>query len=138
MSVRVQRAILLCSVILQHLWFYVCSIPFILATATLYYVKARPGFYKNISYGNKGHRKVDIHPPPAGSYEGSLPVVVFLYGGAWGSGDKVYYAKLGQVLSKEGVIVVIPNYILYPHGHVEDMIEDVSCCLHWTAENIHQ
>lgn len=138
MTSRAKRAVLLLYVILQHIWFYITVVPFFLTTLRLYYLVARPGFYKNLSYGSKGHRKVDIYPTSGNKNEEPLPVVLFLYGGAWGSGDKLFYAKLGQVLSKEGVVVAIPNYVLYPHGHVEDMVEDVSCCLQWVVENIHQ
>ena len=41
-------------------------------------------------------------------------VIVFLYGGAWGSGDKAMYPLLARTLVLEGFVVVIPNYTLFP------------------------
>jgi len=64
------------------------------------------------------------------------PIVMFLYGGAWGSGDKAMYALLcSQLADQLGVLVVCPNYSTYPRGYVDDMVNDVVDCLHWLQIN---
>jgi len=43
------------------------------------------------------------------------PVVVFIYGGSWGSGDKSMYGLLASQLADSlSVIVICPNYSTYP------------------------
>jgi len=43
------------------------------------------------------------------------PVVVFIYGGSWGSGDKSTYGLLASQLADNlSAVVVCPNYSIYP------------------------
>jgi len=43
------------------------------------------------------------------------PVVVFIYGGSWGSGDKSMYGLLASQLADNlSAVVVCPNYSIYP------------------------
>lgn len=56
----------------------------------------------------------------------SRPVVVFVYGGAWGSGDKNMYCLLAQqIIDHLGAVVVIPNYSTFPKGEVKGMVRDI-------------
>jgi alpha/beta hydrolase fold len=64
------------------------------------------------------------------------PVIVFVYGGGWGSGDKKWYALLAQTLVRCGYVVVVPNYSLWPRGSVQNMTDDIQRALEWTVENI--
>jgi len=64
------------------------------------------------------------------------PVVIFVFGGSWVSGNKIRYTKFGVLLEQKGYVGVIPNYELFPQGTVEDMVEDVYNMIHWTYENI--
>lgn len=50
--------------------------------------------------------------PPEG--KGLKPVVVFVHGGVWASGDKWQFSPLGTFLAEEGVIAVLVQYTLYP------------------------
>jgi len=43
------------------------------------------------------------------------PVVVFIYGGSWGSGDKSMYGLLASQLADcLSAVVICPNYSTYP------------------------
>ncbi|OUM62759.1 hypothetical protein PIROE2DRAFT_10858 [Piromyces sp. E2] len=64
------------------------------------------------------------------------PVVVFIHGGAWVSGDKFEYQGIGSFLSNNNYVAVIPNYVLYPSGNIDDMVDDVYQSIVWTYENI--
>ncbi len=59
---------------------------------------------------------LDIYTPasPALAYDNESTVVVFVFGGAWGSGDKSLYPLLAHTLSSTGFSVVVPNYTLFP------------------------
>jgi len=64
------------------------------------------------------------------------PVVVFCHGGSWNSGSKIMYGTLASTLQKRGIVVVVINYTLHPHGLVEEMIQDIYLSLMWTKNNI--
>jgi len=64
------------------------------------------------------------------------PVVIFIYGGTWYQGDKIKFNKFGSLLEANGYIGVIPTYVLFPHGGMEDMVYDVYTSIKWTFENI--
>ncbi|ORX58645.1 alpha/beta-hydrolase [Piromyces finnis] len=64
------------------------------------------------------------------------PVVIFIYGGSWVTGNKIKYTKFGVLLEQHGYVGVIPNYTLFPEGTVEDMVDDVYKAIQWTYQNI--
>ncbi|RUS79896.1 hypothetical protein EGW08_012334 [Elysia chlorotica] len=66
------------------------------------------------------------------------PVVVFVYGGAWNSGDKSMYGLLcSNIVKCTNTVAVCPNYSTYPKGYVDDMVQDIVDCICWVIENIH-
>lgn len=65
------------------------------------------GITKNIAYGPQDREKLDVYQPDA---TGPLPVLIWVYGGGWTSGDKELYAPVAQKLMPENVVVVVPNY----------------------------
>ncbi|KAJ3332711.1 hypothetical protein HDU76_013324 [Blyttiomyces sp. JEL0837] len=64
------------------------------------------------------------------------PVIIFVFGGAWSSGDKSLYHPLASSLRNEGFVVVVPNYQLFPKAKVGAMIQDVAKTVQWTNANI--
>jgi len=64
------------------------------------------------------------------------PVVIFYHGGTWYQGDRIKFTKFGSLLEENDYIGVIPNYILFPFGSMEDMVNDVYTFIKWTYENI--
>lgn len=81
---------------------------------------------------------------------GSLPVLVFVHGGAWASGGGSVRWYRGQRLAAEGMVVVTLNYRIGPAGHfVEDVeadddadasghrpLDDLLLALRWVREKI--
>eukprot|EP01118_Nematostelium_gracile_P002255 TRINITY_DN12495_c0_g1_i1.p1 TRINITY_DN12495_c0_g1~~TRINITY_DN12495_c0_g1_i1.p1 ORF type:complete len:221 (+),score=47.16 TRINITY_DN12495_c0_g1_i1:12-674(+) len=128
---QLRRILLIFGVALHHILFYFKIIPFIYQTIKGNYISK--DFEKNISYGSKKHQKLDLYRSKSGNQS---PVVVFIYGGAWNTGDKGYYYNFGKELSSHGIVTVIPNYLLYPKGRVEDMIQDLSSVFAWLGDYI--
>eukprot|EP00833_Pecoramyces_ruminatium_P011170 jgi/Orpsp1_1/1185202/evm.model.c7180000092761.1 len=64
------------------------------------------------------------------------PVYLFIFGGSWYSGDKVKFTKFGQLFETNGYVAVLPNYILFPRGGFEDMVDDIYKAIKWTIDNI--
>ncbi|XP_076006149.1 uncharacterized protein LOC143000639 [Genypterus blacodes] len=97
----------------------------------------RKHFEKGITFGRRGN-KLDLYrPPTAGSYiQVPTPLVVFLYGGAWGSGERSIYCLLARQMAAElGATVICPDYSTFPQGNVLAMVQDVADCLIWAQEN---
>ena len=64
------------------------------------------------------------------------PVVIFIHGGYWTSGNKDIYGFLGRNFGKKKIVTVIPNYTLSPNGTYDTMAKEVAAAIQWTSENI--
>src|SRR5579863_4771807 len=74
-----------------------------------------------LAYGPAPANSTDLYLPRNAA---GAPVVVFFYGGGWDSGDKSSYKFVGAALAAAGVIVVIPNYTLYPKAKFPRFMQD--------------
>jgi len=54
------------------------------------------------------------------------PIVIFVHGGSWESGDKRGYAWVGEALAQLGFIAVLPNYGLMPGTRFPEFVDDVA------------
>lgn len=86
-----------------------------------------------ISYASGPRRRLDVYRPTG---PGPFPVVVFIYGGAWDSGDRSMYRFVGGTLAARGFVTVIPDYRLYPEVRYPEFLEDCAEALAWTHANI--
>jgi len=97
------------------------------------YYETHPAIAKNVAYGSQPHQVLDIYQPDA---PGSYPVIVYIHGGGWNSGNKELYALVAQKLVPYDVVVVVPRYQLYPDATYPQMRDDVATALSWTVNNI--
>jgi len=65
-----------------------------------------------------------------------FPVVFFIHGGAWSSGDRNQYSGVGRVFAKHGIGSVVISYRLSPKVQHPAHIEDVARAFAWTFKNI--
>ena len=84
---------------------------------------------------NTERHVLDIYTPWGKSAIG-LPVVVFIHGGAWNSGNKNLYWFIGRRLAKQGVVAVIINYRLSPAVEVPAMANDCARAVQWATLHI--
>jgi acetyl esterase/lipase len=68
----------------------------------------------------------------------AYPVVVFIHGGSWNSGNKNFYSFVGRRLAKQGVVAVVINYRLSPKVEVPAMADDCARAVAWTTEHIRE
>jgi len=92
--------------------------------------------YYDIEYGTDPMQKLDIHfrcdtPEPG-------PVVLYIHGGGWSSGDKNFSRFFVPTLLDAGYTFVSINYRLQPRFPFPTQIEDCACALKWTEDNINQ
>ena len=96
----------------------------------------KDGFDKHgeLAYGPLTRQKLDVYVPRDGGQD--LPVVVFFYGGTWQSGRRQDYLFLAEALTARGIVVVIPDYRLYPEVRFPTFIEDGAAAVAWVRHHI--
>ncbi len=65
-----------------------------------------------------------------------VPVLFFVHGGAWVSGDKSNLRNIGRTFAQRGIGVVLPNYRLSQAVTHPAHTEDVASAFAWTVNNI--
>ncbi|WP_408590058.1 alpha/beta hydrolase [Novosphingobium sp.] len=89
-------------------------------------------------FGANPAQKLQVLVParrPAGALNNPLPVVVFIHGGAWMSGDPHDYRFIARTLADHGFAVVLAGYRLLPQGRYPAMLEDGAGALRWVVDN---
>lgn len=91
--------------------------------------------FKDLVYSDEDKAKnmLDIYVPKGKT---GFPVLFFIHGGAWRSGDKSLYAPLGNRFAKEGIGVVAISYRLAPQHKHPAQIRDTAAAFAWTVRNI--
>ena len=87
-------------------------------------------------YGAGERNKLNIWVPTGTKKTDKLPVLVWLYGGGWYSGQRDDYGFAGRAFAKQGFIVVIPDYRIVPEGHWPDFLHDSAAAVAWTDAHI--
>src|SRR5437016_9492663 len=77
--------------------------------------------------------KLDLYLPKD---QKDFPVLFFVHGGAWKSGDRKIYGRLGEMFARNGIGTVIPSYRLSPKVVHPAHIQDVAEAFAWTVKNI--
>ncbi len=72
----------------------------------------------------------------------NFPMVYFVHGGNWNSGDKRYYqtisgvyGNVGVALAQHGIGVAVANYRLHPEVGIEEEISDAASGITWMQEH---
>ncbi|MCX6620855.1 MAG: alpha/beta hydrolase fold domain-containing protein, partial [Acidobacteria bacterium] len=77
--------------------------------------------------------KLDVYTPKGAK---GAPVMIFLHGGAWRSGDRGLYTALGNRYAHEGIVTVIPSYRLAPADPHPAQVEDAAAAVAWAMKNL--
>ncbi|WP_338869686.1 alpha/beta hydrolase [Spirosoma sp. SC4-14] len=64
------------------------------------------------------------------------PVVLFIHGGNWDSGNKNLYSFVGRRLASLGIVAVVINYRLAPQVRLPDMAADCAQAVWWVTTHI--
>ena len=89
----------------------------------------------NVPYADPAHERqiLDIYTPDAGK---NLPVVFWIHGGGWQTGDKTNVQIKPRVFTERGFLFVSTNYRLLPDVEMGVLIRDVAKSLGWVHKNI--
>jgi acetyl esterase/lipase len=87
----------------------------------------------SVPYDVGPRQRLDVYAPRRVTTK--VPVIMFLYGGAWTSGDRENYAFAGRALAAQGFVVVIPDYRLVPDVRYPDFLIDCAEAVRWIHAN---
>ncbi|KAL4883128.1 hypothetical protein BJY04DRAFT_216427 [Aspergillus karnatakaensis] len=90
-------------------------------------------------YGPAERNRLDVYVPINNKTPGK-PVLVFVHGGGFFSGDKAWsekcWANIGNFFARHGIVVVIPNHRLVPDVQYPGGAEDMQLAREWIHRNI--
>lgn len=89
----------------------------------------------DIKYGTNERNSLDIYLPSS-SEQKHFPVIMYVHGGCWETGDKDMYGSIGRYYAGKGIGVVIINYRLSPEVKHPAHIEDTAQAFAWVCNNI--
>lgn len=90
---------------------------------------------KDIPYAEPAQERqfLDIYSP---SNPKDAPVVFWIHGGGWQTGDKSQVQLKPKWFTEQGFVFVSTNYRLLPNVPMETIIRDVAKSLGWVSKNI--
>ena len=90
---------------------------------------------RNIPYTDSAHERqvLDIYSPRDAK---NLPVVFWIHGGGWQTGDKTSVQIKPQVFVDKGFVFVSTNYRLLPDVDMATIVRDIAKSVHWVHDHI--
>src|SRR5262245_66298317 len=88
---------------------------------------------RNIPYDSAHERQVlDVYSPPGAK---NLPVVFWIHGGGWQTGDKTSVQMKPQFFVAKGFVFVSTNYRLLPSVDMATIVRDVAKSIRWVYDS---
>ncbi len=97
---------------------------------------ARAGDAKrDIPYADPAHERqvLDVYSPAGAKH---LPVVFWIHGGGWVTGDKKDVQLKPRVFNGKGLVFVAANYRLLPAADMGAVVRDVAKAVRWVHDHI--
>ena len=103
--------------------------------ATVLPLAAQDVVKKDIPYSDKPLERhvLDVYTPKDAK---NLPVVFWIHGGGWQTGDKSSVQLKPKFFTDQGYVFVSTNYRLLPKVEMVEIFRDVAKAIGWTYKNI--
>jgi len=90
---------------------------------------------RNIPYADPPHERhvLDVYSPPGAK---NRPVVFWIHGGGWQTGDKTSVQQKPQAFVDKGFVFVSTNYRLLPSVDMATIVRDIAKSIHWVHDHI--
>ena len=110
----------------------------LLGALLLAHAASAQSIQSNIPYVEQGHARhvLDIHH--AAEPNANKPVVFWIHGGGWQTGDKTDVRIKPDWFASKGFVFVACNYRLLPDVDMETLTRDVAKAAGWVRKNIRQ
>jgi acetyl esterase/lipase len=108
----------------------------LVAVATLSEARAQD-VKRNVPYADPAQERqvLDVYAPPNAK---NLPVVFWIHGGGWQTGDKTSVQIKPQFFADQGFVFVSTNYRLLPSVDIATIFRDIAKSIHWVHDHIAQ
>jgi acetyl esterase/lipase len=87
---------------------------------------------QGLHYGPHPRQVVDVYAPAT---PGPHPVLVFVHGGSWASGNRADYAFVGQAFAAQDYLTVLAEYRLVPEVHYPGFVADTAAAIAWASDH---
>ena len=90
---------------------------------------------RDIPYSDKGHERqvLDVYSPRDAK---DAPVVFWIHGGGWQTGDKSSVQIKPKVFVEKGFVFVSTNYRLLPEVDMATIIRDIAKSVRWVHDHV--
>lgn len=107
----------------------------LLAAVLLLSEPATPEVKRNLPYAQPAHARqvLDVYAPKNAK---NLPVVFWIHGGGWQTGDKSSVERKPQLFVSRGFVFVATNYRLLPGVDMATIVRDIARSVRWVHEHI--
>ncbi len=108
---------------------------FLCCLLTAPFVQAEMKVTRDVPYVAMPHERqvLDIYAP---SDARNLPVVFWIHGGGWQTGDKTSIQEKPRAFVDRGFVFVSTNYRLLPSTPMEEINRDIARSIKWVHDNI--
>jgi arylformamidase len=98
-------------------------------------VAAQVSVHRDLPYTEsaEARQKVDIYAPEGAR---NLPVVFWIHGGGWQTGDRTEIQIKPQAFVDKGFVFVSTGYRLLPNVEMVTIFQDIAKSLHWVHDHI--
>jgi acetyl esterase/lipase len=90
---------------------------------------------RDVAYGPAPRDMIDFYRPEGAK---DLPVIVFFYGGSWQWGHRRDYSFIAALLARQGFVVAVPDYRLYPDVRFPEFLKDCASATAYVFQNARQ
>src|SRR5712692_1753884 len=90
---------------------------------------------RDIPYADPAHERqvLDVYSPQDAK---NLPVVFWIHGGGWQTGDKTSVQIKPKVFVDKGFVFVSTNYRILPSVDMATIVHDIAKSIHWVHDHI--
>ena len=88
---------------------------------------------RDLRYGEQERQVLDVYSPPGAK---NRPVVFWIHGGGWQTGDKSDVQRKPQAFTEKGYVFVSTNYRLLPGVDMATIVRDVAKSIRWVHDHI--
>jgi pectinesterase len=89
----------------------------------------------NLIYKTIGKRKLKLDLFIPCETENPMPIVVFIHGGGWRSGDKSFQHPLASKVASKGFLCATIEYRLSPEAKYPAAVQDIKSAIKWLKKN---
>ncbi|KLO09902.1 alpha/beta-hydrolase [Schizopora paradoxa] len=100
---------------------------------------------ETFQYGSTERQSLDVYypPGPVGDTDKKPPILIYVYGGGFTTGERIYpppldlvHKNVGAFFASRGILTVIPDYRLAPQAVYPDPVEDVRDAFRFVVANL--